>query len=205
MPDWSPPPALDTAAGGIRGALGGTRLFDRPEHAEKRAAIEAFLARPGKLGVEIGFDHGMKFLDHARRWPEHLWLGVEIRKRQVAVVAPHAPDNCLLLHLDARTLLSALIPAERVSWIYILFPTPTDNPRHLLLSPTLVELAARALAPDGVLHLATDVSGMYTHAAELLAGWPEAPEPPLGPVLSRRERVCARDALPVYRLTRGRP
>jgi tRNA G46 methylase TrmB len=204
--DWSPPPALPPAsARQVRGALGGTALYDDGRHADARARLDAFVAGDEPLAVEIGFDHGMRILDHARRWPDARWLGLEIRKRRVAAAAPHAPPNCLLWRADARTVFAALLPPERVRWVYILFPTPTDNPRHLLLTAPFVDALRRSLAPDGVVHVATDVAGMAAHAEALFAGWPAAAVPPMGPVISRRERVCARDGLPVYRLSRGRP
>jgi tRNA G46 methylase TrmB len=170
-----------------------------------RARLEAFVAREGPLAVEIGFDHGMRLLDHARRWPEIRWLGLEIRQRRVDAAAPHAPDNALLLRADARTIFAALLPDASVRFVYVLFPTPADNPRHLLFSAPFVEALRRVMEPGGALYFASDVAGLHDHAATLLADWPEVALPPLGPVLSRRERVCARDGLPVYRLCRGRP
>ena len=205
MPDWTPPPELPPAAGGQRGVLGGSALYEHGRHAEVRAAVEAFVAGSGPLAVEVGFDHGMRILDHARRWPDIRWLGLEIRKRRVWAAAPHAPPNCLLLRADARAVFASLLHPGSVRWVYVLFPTPTDNPRHLLLSRSFVDAVTTVLAPDGAFYLETDVEGMHTHAAALLDGWTEAPPPPLGPVLSRRQRVCARDGLPVYRLCRGRP
>lgn len=205
VPEWIPPAPLPPSAGGQRGVLGGTALYDQPRHAEVRARVEAFVGGGAPLAVEVGFDHGMRILDHARRWPDIRWFGLEIRKRRVAAAAPHAPPNCLLWRADARTVFTALLPPGTVSWVYILFPTPTDNPRHLLLTPTFVSAVAAALAPDGVVYVATDVAGLATHAEALLEGWPDAPMPPMGPVLSRRERVCARDGLPVYRLCRRKP
>jgi tRNA G46 methylase TrmB len=101
--------------------------------------------------------------------------------------------------------LATVLPAGRLTGVYILFPTPATNPRHLLLTPALVQSLARALAIDGVVHLATDVEGMFGHARTLFAGWRAAVPPPLGPVLSRRERVCRRDDLPVWRATWSPP
>lgn len=204
-PVWNPPalrPAPDDPRL-VRGALQGTLLFERPEHAADKAALDAFVARGRRLHVEVGFDHGMCLLDHARRFPDDDWLGVEIRERRVAAVRPHAPDNCLPWRGDARTLFAALLPAGRVASCTVLFPDPVwveaRRARYLLFSPSFVAAVARALAPGGVLHLATDVEGYFRYAEELLDGWRAAADPPSGPVLSRRERVCRRDGLPVWR------
>lgn len=201
---WTPPAPPAARGDGQPGVLHGSRLYDQPEHAATRDRVRDFVAT-GPLGLEVGFDHGMRLLDHARRFPDARWLGVELRKRRVAAAAPHAPDNCILLAGDARAVLGALLPDACVDWLYLLFPTPATDPRHLLLTPAFVAQAARVLKPDGQLHLATDLPGMAELAGELLTGWPEGPGVPMGPVLSRRERVCRRDGLPVHVLTRRRP
>lgn len=203
---WAAPNVLTPGVNGqIRGVLGGTELFAQPRHAETLARVQRFLSDPRPLSVEIGFDHGMRLLDHARRWPESLWMGLEIRKRRVAAAAPHAPPNCLLWAADARAVFSGVLSPGRVQHVYILYPTPATNPRHLLLTPAFVALLRRSLAPGGAVYVATDVSEMYQHIAGLFAGWETVERPPMGPVLSRRERVSARDNLPVYQNTFGRP
>lgn len=185
-------------------AMYGTRLFEQPEHAPVRARLERFLAEPGPLGVEIGFDHGMCILDRARRFPAMRQLGVELREARVVAAADNAPENCLLLRIDARTLFSALLPVESVDVVYLLFPTPPSGPKRVLLSPAFAAHVHRALKPGGTLWFATDVPELYAAAREIFP-WPEGDPPPLGTELSRRERVCRRDGLPVYRLCLRRP
>jgi tRNA G46 methylase TrmB len=183
-------------------AMYGTRLFDQPEHAAVKARLAAFLACPGPLGVEIGFDHGMCILDRARRFPATRQLGVELREARVLAAAEHAPDNCLLLRMDARTLFTALLPDASVCWVYLLFPTPPSAPKRALLSPAFAAAVERVLEPGGTLWFASDVAALAEEARALFP-WPEAPPPPLGTELSRRERVCRRDGLAVHRLCVG--
>jgi tRNA G46 methylase TrmB len=175
---WQPPePPATAGKGRIRGTLHGSRLLEQPRHAALAASARAFCAP----------------------WPEQRWLGVELR-RTIRDAAEQAPDNCLLLRMDVRVLLAADIIGEgRLSRVDILFPSPSDDPRHLLLTPEIIELLAGSMAADGVLLLATDVPGMAELAGRLLAGWPQAEEPPSGPVRSRREKVCQREGLPVWR------
>lgn len=207
---WTPPllPPRDTAPTDVRGALYGSRLYDQPEHAEARDAIRAFARGP--LALEIGIDHGMCLLDSARRWPEVRWMGLEIRKRRVAALAPHvaALPNCLVARADARTVVASILPDSCISWIILRFPTPVTDPRHLLLTPAFVASLERVTAPGGAIHVATDVRGLHEWCVELFGGWNHADdEAPWWAVsaLSRRERVCRRDGLPVWRLTRTRP
>lgn len=202
---WEPPDPPAPGRGGVRGALGGSRLLDRPEHAAFRAGVDAFVARPGPLILEIGFDHGMVLLESARRRPDVSWLGCELRRHRVDAAAPHAPPNALLLRADGRTLLAGAIPTGRLAGVVVLFPSPSHDPRHLLLTPEWLDLVARSLAPGGTLHFATDVPGMARLADRLLAAWPPAEPLPLAPVLSRRDRVCQRDGRPVWRYDRSPP
>ncbi len=193
---WSPPPPLPPRSDPR--ALHGSRLYDQPEHAPVRDRVRAFVAGPAPVVVEVGFDHGMVLLDQARRAPETRWLGLEIRKRRVAAVLPHAPPNCLPFAGDARAVFHALLPDRSVDHVEIRFPTPATNPRHVLFSAGFVADLGRALRPGGTVYVATDVEGLLHHAAGLLHAWAPAEIPPRGPVLSRRERVCRRDGLPVW-------
>ena len=206
MPVWSPPPTLPPCEQpqNVRGTLYGSRLYEQPAHRAVAARVQAFVASGPPVGFEIGFDHGMCILDRARNIPSWQWLGAEIRQSRVEAAAPHAPGNCLLLRADARALLASVLPEASLSAVYLLFPTPTDNPRHLLLTPAFVQALRRALKPGGVLWFATDVPAMAGLAEHLLADWPAAEPPPLGTELSRRERVCKRDKLPVWRLCKAR-
>ncbi|MCB9740749.1 MAG: hypothetical protein H6747_15905 [Deltaproteobacteria bacterium] len=186
-------------------ALGGSLLLEQPRYAALRQEIAAFVAPGPPLAVEVGFDHGINLLAHARAFPDWRWLGVELRRHRVEAVRRNAPENCLPLRLDVRTLFAALLPAGRVARVDILFPTPALRPAHHFFTPAFRDDVARALAPGGVLLLRTDVEPLYDHVAELFAGWPEAAEPQRTPDLSRRERVCRRDGLPIWTLCVGHP
>ncbi len=183
----------------------GTRLFDRPEHAEVRLGLLGFVAGPGPLGLEIGFDHGMCVLDRARCFPTIRQLGVELREARVQAAATNAPDNCLLLRMDGRTLVTALLPDASVDWLYILFPTPPSSPKRALLTPAFARSVERVLRPGGSLWFATDRPELADLVDQLFR-WPvAAAPPPLGSQLSRRERVCRRDEIPVFRRCLSRP
>lgn len=201
---WAPPQLPAPAEGGLRGALGGSRLLDRPEHRAFRETIDAFVASPRSLILEIGFDHGAVILESARQRTDLGWLGCEIRRHRVVAAARHAPENALLVRADGRTLLTA-VPSGRLEGVVVLFPSPSHDPRHLLLTPEVVARIAEVLAPTGRLHVATDVPGMARWVDALLAAWIDADALPLAPVLSRRDRVCRRDGRLVWRWTRRPP
>lgn len=188
---------------GLR-ALYGSRLYEQPKHAHVPASIRDFLARPERLAVEIGFDHGMCLLDRARSFPEWKQLGVEIRERQVELVRPNAPANGLVLRVDGRTLLGNLLPDACIDALYLLFPTPPTRASHTLLTPGFHDAVMRTLKPEAPFWFKTDVPNLAA-AFDALFEWKPAPAPPLGAELSRRERVCQRDGTPVFARCVGRP
>ncbi len=204
MRPWGPPAHPPHDPGRIS-ALSGSRLFESGRCAGEVQAVLDFLARPCPASLEIGFDHGMCLLDRARGMPDHLHLGVEIREARVQRLQPHVPRNCLAWRADARAALATVIPAGRLAAIYVLFPDPVwteaHRQRHLLFSPAFLRLCAAALEPAGVLHVATDIHPYFEWISGLFlaASWKLAHPPPLGAELSRRDRVCTRDKIPVYR------
>lgn len=205
---WAPPASPPTEPDRLT-ALNGTRLFTEGRNAEQVDALRRFLDRPGPAMLEIGFDHGMCLADRARVFPETLQVGLEIREARVTRLRPHLPPNAFAWRADARAVLATVLPAGRLSGIYVLFPDPVwieaRRRSHLLFSPAFVTLCARALMPGGFLHVVTDVHPYFIWVEELLRAWPPGAAPPLGSEMSRRERVCRRDGLPIARGTWFRP
>jgi tRNA G46 methylase TrmB len=195
--DWTPPELLPSEGRRVKGALSGSLLFEQPEHKAEAEAMLAFLAGGGPVAIEVGVDHGTVLIDHARRYPNWRWLGMEIRKRKVEKARPHAPENARLWAADARSVFAAVLADRSVDRVDILFPTPVTHPRHLLLTDAFVSDLARVVRPTGVVTVATDVEGLFQWACERFASWRHALAPERGPVRSRRERVCQRDGLPV--------
>lgn len=194
---WTPPTPLPSAGRRVKGALNGSLLLDQPRHRAEVERLLAFVEAPGPVALEVGIDHGTVLIDHARLRPDWRWIGLEVRRRKVAAAQPHAPPNALLWAADARTVFAVALPAGRLARVDILFPTPVTDPRHLLLTEGFVADLARALAPGGVVTLATDVPELFAWAMDRFAGWTEVEAPWRGPTRSRRERVCLRDGLPV--------
>jgi len=203
---WTPPtPPQRGDAQNIAGALGGSRLWQQPQQAADKARLDRFVAPGPPLAIELGFDHGITLLDHARCFEDWRWLGAEIRRRRVDTVAAKAAElglnNCLPLRVDARVLVATLLPPARVRRVDILFPTPALKGPHLLLTPVFVDNLRRVLAPGGCVHLRTDVPALYELARQLLAEWTDTAPPPTTDAWSRRERICRRDGLPIWQLT----
>lgn len=196
-------PKQESDTNGVRGALGGSRLFEQPKQRAEVDRFHEFIAAPGPVVVEIGFDFGHRILDHAKRWPDVRWIGLEVRKTRVEELAAQAPDNLLAWRADARTVFNQLMPPGRLTQVDIFFPTPwwDENKRakRLLITPPFVRDLVASLAPTGVVHFATDVPGYFEHARDAFSGWTATDAHWSGEGRSRRERVCARDDVPVFR------
>ena len=199
---WTAPVPV-ASSDGVRGAFGGSRRFEQPAQRAEVDRFRSFVARPRPLVVEIGFDHGYRLLDNAAREPAVQWLGLEVRKARVQAVSARAPDNLLAWRADARTIFAQLMPTGRVSRVDIFFPTPwwdeAKRARRLLMTPEFVAALAASLVPGGVVQLATDIGPYFAYVEGLLAEWTPVAPPPPSRVLSRRERVCRRDGIRVWR------
>lgn len=203
---WQPPEASEgseDSGDDIPGALGGSRIFDQPRYHAEVARFEAFVAPPGPVAVEVGFDHGRRLLALARADESVRWIGIEVRRARVEALAAVAPPNLLAWRADARTVFRRVMPPGRLARVDVWFPTPwwdegKRDARLLLSAPFLADVA-RALAPGGLLCVATDVAPYYRHLAGLLARWRPAPLPPPAPAYSRREVTCHREGIAVHR------
>ena len=203
---WRAPEVLaDQGGADVPGAMGGSRLFEQPQYRAELAAFLAFLEPAGPVAVEVGFDFGRRLVSLAQADARVRWVGMEVRERRVLEVAERAPANLLPWRVDARIVFRGLVPAGRLARVDVLFPTPWWSERHrakrLLLTPAFVADVGRSLMPGGVLHVATDVGPYFEHVAGLFAGWRRVEDPPLSPVASRREHVCRRDGIEVWRGT----
>lgn len=200
---WRPArPKRAAAADDVTGALGGSRLFEQPQYKAEAQTYQAFLAAPGPVALEVGFDHGHRLLALARRDPTVRWVGLEVRERRVLALAERAPANLLVWRADARTVLRRLTPARRLNRVDVLFPTPWWDEgkrakRQLLTAPFVADLA-QALAPGGLALVATDVAPYFEHVQALFAGWRPAPLPPPSPRPSQRHKRCLAAQTPTF-------
>lgn len=199
----------------VRGAFGGSRLFEQPAYRAELDAYLAFVAVERPRLMEIGFDHGRRLSRTAALNPGWGIVGLEIRKRRVLEAeerrAAAGHDHLLPWRADARTVLARHTPEACFDVIEALFPDPWWNEAHrakrLLVEPAFLDDVARALKPGGVVLLATDVEDYGRHMASLVAAHEglhavpfEASLRPPCDALSRREWRCERDGLTVYRV-----
>lgn len=134
------------------------------------------LAHPNERVVEIGFGRGEFLLELAAKRPETAFLGVEISFKRVLKMARKVGRaglrNVRLIEAKGEVVLSDLLPADLLDEIWVNFSDPWPKDRHArrrVIQPDFVRNAARILAPDGVLHVATDDVPYAQQIAEVLA------------------------------------
>ena len=113
--------------------------------------------------LEIGCGDGGFLLEWASRHPKKNFLGGERllgRLRKLSKKGGRAGlTNLRLLRIEARYLIQYLLPNSSFEALHIYFPDPwpkDKHRRHRLIDADFPALAARILAPRGVLHLRTD-------------------------------------------------
>lgn len=113
--------------------------------------------------LEIGFGGGEHLIWQAARNPRVGFLGCEPFEDGVVKVLTSIEEqdssNIRLWPDDARAVLRWLPPAS-IRRAFVLFPDPWPKKKHQkrrLLSAATLALVARALAPGGVLRVATDI------------------------------------------------
>lgn len=168
-----------------------------PRRADRAASLHpqwvfdaaAAFGRRGPLVVEIGSGTGEAVLAAAKAHPEVDHLAVEVYRpgaaRTVARAGTEAVHNVRVLEADARALVATGLARESVAEVRVFFPDPWPKARHhkrRLVDAGFVADAARALAPGGVLRMATDwehyAHQMLTVATDCPALVNAHPDPP---------------------------
>lgn len=127
--------------------------------------------------VEVGFGMGEATAELAAREPHRRLLAVDVHPAGVMALLRRLEErgltNVQVWEGDAVPVLQALAPGT-LEELRLWFPDPWPKPRHAkrrLVRPSFVALLDRVLAPDGVVHLATDRPEYEEHAREAFTGW----------------------------------
>jgi len=134
--------------------------------------------REGDVVLEIGFGMGQSLLEMARDNPDKNYLGIEVHEPGVGNLLNQAAEadlaNLKLFCADAVEVLEQ-IPNGSLSRVNIFFPDPWHKKRHhkrrLIQSPFIASLCDK-LAPEGILHVATDWEEYALHILAVLNAEP---------------------------------
>ena len=168
----------------------------------------------GTVEVEVGFGKGRFLIETAAVHPEVNFLGIEVAKKYLELVAwrvmKRGLTNVRLILEESETVFNNHIAGSTVNACYIFFPDPWPKKRHYkrrLLQGPFVDDLARALVPGGRVHLVTDFKEYYEAALPFFRENPKfdpVEEDPAGCgaedlVLSGYELKYRTQGRPIYR------
>jgi tRNA (guanine-N7-)-methyltransferase len=139
----------------------------------------AVFGRDAPLVVEIGSGMGETTLEIARADPATDFLAIEVHAPGVGSllrgIEAAGLTNLRVVRHDALDVLEHMIADASLAGIHLFFPDPWPKKRHhkrRLVQPTFAALAARKLAPGGLLHVATDWQDYAEQILVVLAAEP---------------------------------
>ena len=141
--------------------------------------LDAVFGRTAPRAVEIGFGNGENLLTLAERHPDTDFLGVEVHGagvgRVLGELRTRGIENIRLVRHDAVEVFEHGLAEHSVDEVMIYFPDPWPKARHhgrRIVQPDVAKLIVRALAPTGVLRLATDWEPYAEHMVAVLDAEP---------------------------------
>ena len=137
-----------------------------------------YVARFGRSAprvLEIGFGNGEALAWASEHDLARDFIGVEVHGpgvgRLMNALAARDAGNVRLYKHDAVEVLEHEIPAGTLAETRIWFPDPWHKKRHnkrRIIQPDFVALLASRMAPNGLLHLATDWQPYAEHMLEVM-------------------------------------
>jgi tRNA (guanine-N7-)-methyltransferase len=131
--------------------------------------------RAAPLVLEIGSGMGETTVAIAQAHPDVDFVAVEVHGPGVGsllnAIAREQLSNVRVIRHDAMEVLEHMIADGTLAAIHLFFPDPWPKKRHhkrRLVQPAFAALAARKLAPGGVLHAATDWPDYAEHMDTVL-------------------------------------
>lgn len=125
--------------------------------------------------LEIGFGDGDATWRMALNESDTNFLGVEVHKPGVGhlllKIEEHGISNLRIACEDAVELLRQRIPDRALSGVRIYFPDPWPKKRHhkrRIVQPAFIDLLARKMNEDAILHLATDWKPYAEHMLDVM-------------------------------------
>ena len=140
-----------------------------------------------KLVLEIGSGMGETTLEIARAHPETDFVAVEVHAPGVGsllnAIEREQLTNLRVIRHDALDVLEHMVGDGTLAAIHLFFPDPWPKKRHhkrRMVQPAFAALAARKLAPGGILHAATDWPDYAEHMQEVFSKEPLLEPAPAG-------------------------
>ena len=126
-------------------------------------SFQAVFGNNGPVELELGSGDGTFIVDWAARNQARNFLAVERLLGRLRKIdrkgRRQGLGNLCALRIEAAYLMEYLVPESGLAALHIYFPDPWPKRRHWrrrLINERFAELAARALAPGGLVYLRTD-------------------------------------------------
>ncbi len=133
--------------------------------------------RDAPLVIEIGFGNGEATWRMARDEPEKNFIGIEVHKPGVGhllqALDAQQLANVRIACCDALGFIRERLHENSLCEVRIYFPDPWPKKRHhkrRIIQAEFLDLLAARMAPDAILHLATDWQPYAEHMLERLDG-----------------------------------
>lgn len=126
--------------------------------------------------LELGCGKGEYTVELAKRYPEKIFIGVDIQGERIWKGAKQAIEEDISNAYFLRTQIENIqeyIPKRSVEEIWLTFPDPFPKDRKAkrrLTSPRFLDMYKKILKKSGVVNLKTDSQGLYEYTLEQIEG-----------------------------------
>ncbi|MDQ7046141.1 MAG: tRNA (guanosine(46)-N7)-methyltransferase TrmB [Sulfurovum sp.] len=149
-------------------AVSNTKAVLSSQYFKKIEDFETITYTKEKVCVEVGFGSGRHLLYQANKYPDTLFIGIEIHTPSAQQVLKQIElqnlDNIWVVNYDARLFLE-MLPSNVCEQIFVHFPVPWDKkPQRRVISPSFLEESMRVLRKGGRLELRTDSDNYFWYA-----------------------------------------
>lgn len=131
---------------------------------------------PSRIDVEIGFGRGVFIRNYAKQHTNRTILGIEVRKQMVALLqerlTANAITNAHLIWGNGEHIINGLIQPQQIENLFIFHPDPWFKKKHhkrRVITDQFISIIKEKLAPNGSIHISTDVSELFDDMCEKLA------------------------------------
>ena len=136
----------------------------------------AVFGNPNPVEVELGIGKGSLLRRTAAAAPDRNFVGVERALKYLRIaahrIARDRQTNIRLVHTDAVYFVEKFVPDASVAAFHIYFSDPWPKKRHAkrrLFQPPFVRLLESRTAPQGRIHIRTDVDWYFEDIVNLFA------------------------------------
>ncbi|MDR1937741.1 MAG: tRNA (guanosine(46)-N7)-methyltransferase TrmB [Tannerellaceae bacterium] len=133
---------------------------------------EGFFKNGNPIVLELGCGKGEYTVGLGRLFPDKNFIGVDVKGARIWSGAKESLEAGMTNIAFLRTrieLISSFFAAGEVSEIWLTFPDPQMKKRNKRLTSTsFMQLYRRILTENGVIHLKTDSSFLYTYSSEMV-------------------------------------